>query len=96
MRYNGRERTVRVIGIDAPESNKPNVPVECGAKEAASTAFEWAFRRRDDHDGDGLYDHGRDGRAVTLRTDSTQAKTDKYGRLLAYVTSGGSDFGRLD
>ncbi|MGK2877665.1 MAG: thermonuclease family protein [Solirubrobacterales bacterium] len=94
VRYDGRVKTVRVIGIDTPESNKPNVPVECGAKEATSTAFEWAFKRKLDRDGDGLYDHGRGGRTVMLRTDSTQDKTDKYGRLLAYVTSRGRDFGQ--
>lgn len=94
VKYNGRVKTVRVIGIDTPESNKPNVPVECGAKEATSTAFEWAFKRQLDYDGDGLWDHGREGRMVTLRTDKTQTKTDQYGRLLAYVNRGSSDFGR--
>lgn len=94
VRYDGRIKTVRVIGIDTPESHKPNVPVECGAKEATSTALEWAFKRQLDYDGDGLWDHGREGQMVTLRTDNTQDKTDKYGRLLAYVNRGSSDFGR--
>lgn len=94
VRYNGKTKTVRVIGIDTPESHKPNVPVECGAKQATSTAFQWAFKRQLDYDGDGLWDHGREGRMVTLRTDPTQTKTDKYGRLLAYVNRGSSDFGR--
>jgi micrococcal nuclease len=94
VRYDGRIKTVRVIGIDTPESHKPNVALECGAKEASSTAFDWAFKKRLDYDGDGLWDHGREGRTVTLRTDNTQTKTDKYGRLLAYVSRGGSDFGR--
>jgi micrococcal nuclease len=87
-------KTVRVIGIDTPESHKPNVPLECGAKEATSSAFQWAFAQQLDNDGDGLFDHGRQGRKVTLRTDNTQSKTDKYGRLLAYVSRGGKDFGR--
>jgi micrococcal nuclease len=28
--------TVRLVGIDSPESKRPNTPVECGAKRAAS------------------------------------------------------------
>jgi micrococcal nuclease len=94
VRYDGRVKTVRVIGIDTPESHKPNVPLECGAKEATSSAFRWAFAKQLDFDKDGLYDHGREGRTVTLRTDNSQSKLDQYGRLLAYVSRGSSDFGR--
>lgn len=32
---NGREDTVRYIGVDTPESVKPGTPVECYAKEAS-------------------------------------------------------------
>lgn len=32
------------------------------------------------------------GRTVTLRSDSTQAAVDRYGRTLAYVETGGRDF----
>ena len=79
----GRRRTVRLIGIDTPETNKPGVAVECGARKATSHMRKLALRRR----------RGRD---VRLRTDPTQATTDQYGRLLAYVTrlSGGVDLGR--
>lgn len=94
VRVKKQVKTVRVLGIDTPESHKPDVPVECGAKEATSAAFRWAFAKQLDYDGDGLFDHGRRGRDVTLKTDSTQTKFDQYGRLLAYVSRGSSDFGR--
>lgn len=32
----GVNSTMRVIGIDTPETKKPNVPVECGGKEATA------------------------------------------------------------
>lgn len=83
-----RVKTVRLIGIDTPESHKPGVDLECGAKEAESATWDWAFPDATDDDGDGLYDGGETGRRVTLRTDNTQDKTDRYGRLLAYVSHG--------
>ncbi len=93
VKVKGRVKTVRAIGIDTPESKKPGIPVECGAKEATSSAFKWAYKKQIDKDGDGLYDAGKKPRKVTLRTDPTQGKTDKYGRLLAYVTRSGTNFG---
>ncbi|MDA0178902.1 thermonuclease family protein [Solirubrobacter phytolaccae] len=33
----GRLDTVRLVGIDTPESKRPQTPVECGSKKAAST-----------------------------------------------------------
>jgi micrococcal nuclease len=30
----GRFETVRLIGIDTPETKKPDVPVECGGPDA--------------------------------------------------------------
>lgn len=87
-------KKVRVLGIDTPESHKEGVAPECGSAEATSAAFKWAFARPRDEDGDGLFDHGRNGRAMHLRTDSTQTKYDQYGRLLAYVTRGSNDFGK--
>jgi len=47
-----------------------------------------AFTRPEDSDGDGLADQrGGTGRAVWVRTNSTQDTYDRYGRLLAYVTT---------
>lgn len=72
---------VRLIGIDTPETRKPGTPVECGGAEATARMKKLAFHR------------GRGG-VVTLRTDPTQDLQDRYGRLLAYVSSAGADFGR--
>jgi micrococcal nuclease len=36
VRVDGHRETVRLIGIDTPESKRPNTPVECGAKNAAA------------------------------------------------------------
>jgi micrococcal nuclease len=65
--------TVRLIGIDTPESRRPATPVECGAKSASAYMKRIAMSR------------GR-GRHVTLRTDPSQDVFDRYGRLLAYIT----------
>ncbi len=81
--------TVRLIGIDTPETNRPGVPVECGGRQAGSNMYRLAYRTASDEDGDGLLDHGAKGRRVVLRTDPTQDTFDRYGRLLAYVTASG-------
>jgi endonuclease YncB( thermonuclease family) len=85
---------VRLIGIDTPESVKPGTPVECGGKEATDAMVRLAFASGSDTDGDGLLDEGVGrGRRVVLVTDPTQDRFDYYGRLLAYVTRSGTDFG---
>ena len=63
--------TVRYIGVDTPESVKPDTPVQCYAKRAS------AFNRR-------LVG----GRGVRLRFGAE--RTDRYGRLLAYVYRDGA------
>jgi endonuclease YncB( thermonuclease family) len=69
----GERRSVRLIGIDTPETKKPNSPVECGGEAASSHLRRLA----------------PPGRRVTLVTDPTQDAVDRYGRLLAYVGTGG-------
>jgi len=78
----GVKTTVRLIGIDTPETKKPGTPVQCGGRDATARMKKLALR------------NGR-GRSVRLQTDPTQALTDRYGRLLAYVSAGGDDFGRV-
>ncbi len=68
-------KTVRLLGIDTPETRKPGTPVECGGREATAAMKRLALRGK-----------RKRGWQVTLRTDPTQATTDRYGRLLAYVT----------
>ncbi len=88
VRMHDRTRTtVRLIGIDTPESRKPGVPVECGANRAARHMKRLAFKQRGQR---------RIGHRVRLTTDPTQDRTDRYGRLLAYVDrrSDGKDLAR--
>ena len=78
----GTRTTVRLIGIDTPETKKAGTPVQCGGRAATSRMKQLALR------------NGR-GRSVTIRTDPTQDVTDAYGRLLSYVSAQGHDFGRI-
>lgn len=73
-----KRRTVRIIGIDTPETKRPGVKVECGGRAASRNMKRLAPV----------------GAVVTLRTDPTQATYDRYGRLLAYVSRRGKDTGR--
>jgi endonuclease YncB( thermonuclease family) len=73
----GRQVTVRLIGIDTPETKRPGVAIECGGKRASAFMQRIAFER------------GR-GRRVTLVSDSSQDRTDRYGRTLAYVDARGT------
>lgn len=68
-RIAGRTDTVRVIGLDTPESVKPGTPVECYALRATAEA-------------DRLLPAGA---TIRLEADPTQASRDQYGRLLAHV-----------
>jgi micrococcal nuclease len=61
----GVDKTVRLIGIDTPETHKPGVKVECGGKEATANAQRIATV----------------GAAATLTPDPSQDKVDRYGRL---------------
>ena len=65
----GKNRTVRLLGIDTPEVVDPRRPVQCFGREASGRAKELL----------------RDG-WVRLESDPTQGDTDKYGRLLRYVS----------
>lgn len=65
----GREVKVRLLGIDTPETHRPGVPVECGGREASASMARLVPR----------------GTRVTLATDPTQDRVDRYGRTLAYV-----------
>jgi endonuclease YncB( thermonuclease family) len=73
-----RRHTVRLIGIDTPETKRPGVAIECGGPEASASMADLAPL----------------GGRVLLRTDPSQQTRDRYGRLLAYVQRGGRDVGR--
>ena len=65
----GRFDTVRVIGLDTPETKDPRRPVECFGREASARA-------------EALLLIGAD---VDLEPDPTQANRDKYRRLLRHI-----------
>jgi endonuclease YncB( thermonuclease family) len=77
---NGTRTTVRLIGIDTPETKKPGTPVQCGGRDATARMKQLALR------------NGK-GRRVTITTDPSQDLTDRYGRLLSYVSAAGTDLG---
>jgi micrococcal nuclease len=60
---------VRLVGIDTPEDVKPDTPVECGGRAAASSMDRLA----------------PEGAAVRLLLDSVADEHDRYGRLLAHA-----------
>lgn len=75
----GRLVTVRIIGINTPESVDRRRAVECFGKEAAARATQALL-----------------GASVTLERDTTQADTDRYGRLLRHVVfADGRQFGEM-
>ena len=45
VRVDGRVETVRLLGIDTPESKRPGAPVECGSRKAASALARLVARR---------------------------------------------------
>lgn len=65
----GFESTMRLIGIDTPETKRPGYPVQCGGPAASAEAAR-------------LMPRGTPIRAVS---DPSQDARDKYGRFLGYV-----------
>ena len=70
----GRQVRVRLLGVDAPELPAGYGSAECYAVESAFAARALLPR----------------GTAIALRTDSTQGREDRFGRLLAEVTVRGA------
>lgn len=70
VNMNGQIETVRFIGIDTPETHKPNTPVQCYGPAAAT------------HTKNVIADVG--GR-VRLVADPLSTNRDRYNRLLRYV-----------
>jgi len=70
VNMNGKVETIRFIGIDTPETHKPNTPVQCYGPAAAAhtqTVIKNA------------------GGKVRLVSDSLSTNRDRYDRLLRYV-----------
>lgn len=66
---NGKQESVRMIGVDTPETHKPNTPVQCFGKEASDYTHKILGN----------------GATVRLEADPTNDNRDRYDRLLRYV-----------
>lgn len=72
-RLDGDDVRVRMLGVDAPESVAEDRPVECFGPQASARAKALLPK----------------GTRVTLATDPTQGRLDRFDRLLAEVTVAG-------
>ena len=66
-----RVQTVRLIGVDTPETKAPGTPVQCWGSQATAQAKRLM----------------RPSRSVRLETDPAQARRDRFGRLLPVTVS---------
>lgn len=69
IEVDGENETIRLIGVDTPETVHPQRPVECFGREAS--AFTKAMVTA--------------AGEVALEIDESQGERDRYGRLLGYV-----------
>lgn len=67
---NGRTETIRFIGVDTPETHKPNTPVQCYGPEAAAYTRQLI---------------AASGGKVRLSSDPYSTNRDRYDRLLRYI-----------
>lgn len=74
-RLDGDDVRVRMLGVDAPESVAEDRPVECFGPQASARAKALLPQ----------------GTRVTLATDPTQGRLDRFDRLLAEVTIDGQE-----
>ena len=72
-RIDGSQVRVRLLGVDAPESVTPDQPVECFGPQAGEAARRLL----------------PEGARISLETDPTQGREDRFGRRLAVVTVDG-------
>ena len=82
VNMNGKSETIRFIGIDTPETHKPNTLVQCYGP-AAATHTQTLIQAA--------------GNKVRLVSDSLSTDRDRYGRLLRYVyLSDGTDVNEVN
>jgi micrococcal nuclease len=70
VNMNGSVETIRFIGVDTPETHKPNTPVQCYGPEAAAHTKQVISQA---------------GGKVRLQADPLDTNRDRYGRLLRYI-----------
>ena len=75
VKIGGKTESVRLIGIDTPETVRPGVSVECGGPEASAS----------------MHDLLSPGDQLKLIRDRSQDDRDRYGRLLRYAELDGDD-----
>ncbi|MCJ0701814.1 thermonuclease family protein [Frigoribacterium faeni] len=71
VRVRGERERIRLIGVDTPETVKPDAPVDCFGPEASAETTERL----------------PEGATVWLESDASQGDADRYDRLLRYVWS---------
>jgi micrococcal nuclease len=82
VNMNGSPETIRFIGIDTPETHKPNTPVQCYGPAAAAHTQNVIKAA---------------GGKVRLVSDSLSTNRDRYNRLLRYVyLPDGTDVNQLN
>lgn len=82
VNMNGTNETIRFIGIDTPETHKPNTPVQCYGPAAAAHTQNTIKAA---------------GGKVRLVSDSLSTNRDRYNRLLRYVyLPDGTDLNELN
>jgi micrococcal nuclease len=82
VHINGTDETIRFIGIDTPETHKPNTPVQCYGPAAAAHTQSVIKAA---------------GGKVRLASDSLGTNRDRYNRLLRYVyLPDGTDVNKLN
>lgn len=75
---NGARETIRIIGINTPETVDRRRPVECFGKEASEKAKSLLLAAK----------------SIELEQDLSQNDRDKYKRLLRYIFIDGLDYGK--
>jgi micrococcal nuclease len=70
IRMNGKVEDVRFVGVDTPETHKPNTPVQCYGPEAAAYTKSLVQNA---------------GGQVRLAADPESTNRDRYNRLLRYI-----------
>ncbi|WP_435159407.1 lamin tail domain-containing protein [Haladaptatus sp. DFWS20] len=91
VRYpDGTTETVRLLGVDTPETYSENTPDEFEGVPTNSAGE--ACLADEGEDAKSFMIERLEGKQVTLKFDSESDKRGYYGRLLAYVYYGGEDY----
>jgi micrococcal nuclease len=85
--HGGRNVTVRLLGVDTPETYSPNNPEEFGLRDTLKNREcleRWGRRATD------FVKNEIAGENVSVVTDPESDRRGTYGRLLAYIETGNS------